>query len=431
MLMGRRRYPSCQNCYNPKMKSLSCLVLLLVAFPAMAQVSAAKPPLPELRKTFQLIDSRHDSILALWRRLALISAPSGHESERANAILDQLKKSGHPEAFRDRAGNVLSAPVPSGSGAIVFAAHMDTVVQSGVQVAIRDGRNEHGPTLEGPGSGDDVSGVVALLATADALHQAGFKPKRPVVYLFTVNEEKDGTGSEEFFKDHGKDISGYVGVDSSPIDSLGAIADYGTGFFRIEVTFSGPGVHTIESFGVPSTTHGMAIAIENLYKFQRELPQEPVDRRCWLNIGLVKAGTVSNAMAPTAYFSVDLRSNNEALGRELQKKAIAIIEDAAKQAGVQVKVDPRVFAPVRLDTPQARRFRAVIEESYRELGIKPYTGYIGASDYIRALMAGVPGVGIGATNITKMHSPEEISEIEPIYLGIKSVIAAAVKLGNE
>ncbi len=155
------------------MKAIARLILpLFLLLCPLSQLPASAQALPDVEKASKFIDSRHDSILALWRKLALINAPSGHEDERAAAILEDLKGSGYSQAFRDAAGNVLSAPIPPNSGAVVFGAHVDTVVQPGVQVALSEGHNEHGLTWTGPASGDDVSGVVALLATARAFHLA-------------------------------------------------------------------------------------------------------------------------------------------------------------------------------------------------------------------------------------------------------------------
>ena len=95
-------------------------------------------------------------------------------------------------------------------------------------------------------------------------------------------------------------------------------------------------MHTIESSGTPSTTRAVALAIERIYRL--EIPQTPLEKRSWLNIGTIKAGTVPNAMAKDAEFTVDLRSNDAATGRALRDKVKAVIEGAARDAGVSVKM---------------------------------------------------------------------------------------------
>lgn len=382
-------------------------------------------------RTAAEIATERQSVLELWRKLALTSAPSGHEHERAAIILGLLKQSGYAQAFRDRHGNVVSEPLEPGAGTIVFEAHMDTVVQPGVKVTITEGKAASGDTWIGPAVGDDVTGVVGLLKVAQALSQAKVQMKRPVVFVFSCNEEGGGTseGAGGFINDNKEALGAWIGVDGSPIDPLGAIADYGTGSYGMRVTFSGPGVHTIESYGQPSTTRALAIAIERLYKL--DVPQAPLEKRSWLNIGFVQAGTVPNAMAKEAKFALDLRSNDAAAGRALQQQAIEIVEQAAQETGVKVEYTKRQRDPVRLDSAGQKQLVRILQDTYRAVGIEPREGKIGSSDYIRALMNGIPAAGIGITEIKHMHSAEEETEVEPLFQGIRQVLLAAVALGEK
>lgn len=405
------------------------LVLFLATLASAADVSALQRR-PDVQAAVNAATEREPA-LELWRKLALTNAPSGHEDDRAAIIVDFLKQNGYPDAFRDRHGNVVSTPIKSGAGAIVFEAHMDTVVQPGVKITITEGKDASGATWAGPAVGDDVTGVVGLMKVAQALHEMKFQPKRPVVFVFSCNEEGGGTseGAGGFIADNKGALGTWIGVDGSPIDPLGAIADYGTGSYSLRVVFHGPGVHTIESYGQPSTTRAMAMAIERLYEF--DIPQTPLEKRTWLNIGFVSAGTVPNAMAKEAKFALDLRSNDATIGRALQQQAIDIIERAAKEAGVKVEYTKRQRDPVHLDTPGQKQLVEVLQASYRAVGIEPEEGKIGSSDYIRALMNGIPAAGIGITEIKHMHSPEEETEVEPLFQGIRQVLLAAVALGEK
>ena len=174
----------------------------------------------------------------------------------------------------------------------------------------------------------------------------------------------------------------------------------------------------------------MALAIERIYRI--DLPQMPLEKRSWLNIGTIKAGTAGNAMAKTAEFTVDLRSNDAVTGRGLQKQVVAILEQAAKEVGV--KVDLRNISqrdPVFLNTPEQKRLIETLWASYRAIDITPKKGTIGSSDFgFLGLMQGVPSAGIGLTNIRRMHSPEEEAEIDPLFTGMKQVLLAAVALSQ-
>jgi len=377
------------------------------------------------------LETARAETLALWKKLALTSAPSGHEDERAAIVMAELKRLGYADVYRDIAGNVISAPVTKGSPVIVFIAHLDTVVQPGVKVTVTEGTNEKGHAVwTGPGVGDDTSGVVALLRVAEALQRTKITMSN-VRWVFSVNEEGGGTsvGIRQFLTDHNAETAAFISTDGSPIDELGAVADNGVGGYQLRPIFTGPGVHTIESYGTPSTTRAVALAIERIYRI--DLPQMPLEKRSWLNIGTIKAGTVGNAMAKTAEFTVDLRSNDAVTGRGLQKQVVAILEQAAKEVGV--KVDLRNISqrdPIFLNTPEQKRLIETLWASYRAIDITPKKGTIGSSDFVLGLMQGVPSAGIGLTNIRRMHSPEEEAEIDPLFTGMKQVLLAAVALSQ-
>ncbi|HUQ49595.1 MAG TPA: M20/M25/M40 family metallo-hydrolase [Terriglobales bacterium] len=411
---------------------LTACVLLLSTYSfaqAPAEVSKVAAD-PAVKAALARIDERRTQVLELWKKLAIASAPSGHEDERATLVLEELRKLGYADAYRDEAGNLISMPIVKGSRIVTFVAHLDTVVQPGVKITITEGKNEKGKaTWTGPGVGDDTSGVVALLGVAEAMKHAGLKPEG-LVFVFSVNEEGGGKseGIRRFITDHKAEITAFISTDGSPIDELGAVADNGVGGYALLPVFTGPGVHTIESYGIPSTTRAVALAIERLYKMM--LPQKPLEKRSWMNIGTIKAGTVPNAMAHTAQFTVDLRSNDAAIGKALQAKAKAIIVQAAKDAGVTVEVGPTRWQkdPVFLNTPEQKRLIEVLWESYRAIGITPQKGKIGSSDFVIALSQGVPAAGVGLTNIRRMHSPEEEAEVDALFSGMKEVLVAAMAL---
>jgi len=149
---------------------------------------------PEIQSALKRFDQRRPEILELWRKLALTSAPSGHEDERAAIVMQELRALGYNDVYRDTAGNVVSAPLRDNTKSVVFVAHLDTVVQPGVKVTVAEGKNEKGHTTwTGPGVGDDTSGVLTLLEVAEALHASQYHPSTPLVFVFSVNEEGGST----------------------------------------------------------------------------------------------------------------------------------------------------------------------------------------------------------------------------------------------
>ncbi|HUR37586.1 MAG TPA: hypothetical protein VM009_07195 [Terriglobales bacterium] len=55
------------------------------------QNAAAKP---EIKAAMARLDAHKPQLLELWKKLAMTSAPSGREDERAALVMDELKKLG-------------------------------------------------------------------------------------------------------------------------------------------------------------------------------------------------------------------------------------------------------------------------------------------------------------------------------------------------
>jgi acetylornithine deacetylase/succinyl-diaminopimelate desuccinylase-like protein len=114
----------------------------------------------------------------------------------------------------------------------------------------------------------------------------------------------------------------------------------------------------------------------------------------------------------------------------LQKQARTIIEQAAKEVGVQVEVPPSRYQrdPIFLNTPEQKQLIETLWSTYRAIGMTPQKGKIGSSDFVIALAQGIPSAGVGLTNIRRMHSPEEEAEVDALFSGMKEVLVAAVAL---
>src|SRR5690606_28001427 len=74
------------------------------------------------------------------------------------------------------------------SGAVLVAAHLDTVFPEGTELEVR---REAGRFV-GPGITDNARGLAAMLAIARVLVDADIEVERPLVFVATVGEEGVG-----------------------------------------------------------------------------------------------------------------------------------------------------------------------------------------------------------------------------------------------
>lgn len=365
------------------------------------------------------IDKDRDQILREWIAITEINAPSAHEQERAKYIEGLLRKYKLQDVRFDAAGNLIAVRKGSGGGpVIVFDAHLDTVFQPGLKIkaTIRDGR------VYAPGVGDDTRNIEALLATFRALDVANVKTKGDLIFVFTVEEESSLRGAEEFVKENKGKVDHYIALDGGYEGFT--YAGIGISWYRHH--FIGPGGHTRSRTPPYSATLPVARAITRIYDLK--VPTNPSSN---LNIGMLGGSEVVNAKAADAWFSVDLRSTDNDVVADLEKKIAAILEEEGRRAEMTVKTE--VISTSKAAVIPGHReshLVKVAEAVHRAMGFNPSITNTGSNNSSAALLAGISSISTGAGPCSDSHALTENCEIEPLYKGIKKILLLAVALAG-
>jgi acetylornithine deacetylase/succinyl-diaminopimelate desuccinylase-like protein len=365
------------------------------------------------------IDKDRDQILREWIAITEINAPSEHEQERAKYIEGLLRRYKLQDVRYDAAGNLIAVRKGSGAGpVIVFDAHLDTVFQPGLKIkaTIRDGR------VYAPGVGDDTRNIEALLATFRALDVANVKTKGDLIFVFTVEEESSLRGAEEFVKENKGKVDHYIALDGGYEGFT--YAGIGINWYRHH--FIGPGGHTRSRTPPYSATLPLARAITRIYDLK--VPTNPSSN---LNIGMLGGSEVVNAKAADAWFTVDLRSTDNEVVADLEKKIAAILEEEARRADMTVKTE--VISTSKAAVIPGHReshLVKVAEAVHRAMGFNPPITNTGSNNSSAALLAGISSISTGAGPCSDSHALTENCEIEPLYKGIKKILLLAVALAG-
>jgi acetylornithine deacetylase/succinyl-diaminopimelate desuccinylase-like protein len=373
---------------------------------------------PRVKAAFDHIDKDRDAILREWIAITEINAPSKQEQERAKYIESLLRK--HKLEIRyDSAGNLIATRKGTGGGPVtVFDAHMDTVFQPGLKIkaTVRDGR------VYAPGIGDDTRNIEALLATIRALDAAKIKTKGDLVFLFTTDEEAGMTGAKQYTKDNKGKVDYYIALDGGYEGFT--YAGIGINWYRHH--FIGPGGHTRSRTPPYSATLPLARAIARIYELK--VPTNPSSN---LNIGMLGGSEVVNAKASDAWFTVDLRSTNNDVIADLEKKITLILDEEAKRAGVTVKTDVISASPAAvLPGNRESNLVKIAEAVHRAMGFDPPIGNAGSNNSSAALLQGINSISTGAGPCSDSHALTENCEIEPLYRGIKKILLLEVALAG-
>jgi len=397
---------------------------LLFALPAL--VVSQTPPYADQVKAIQddarvksaneYIDRNHDSILREWITITEINAPSKQEQERAK-YLESLLRKYKVDVRYDTAGNLIATRKGTGGGPVtVFDAHMDTVFQPGLKIkaTIRDGR------VYAPGIGDDTRNIEALLATIRALDTAKIKTKGDLIFLFTTDEEAGMTGAKSYTKENKGKVDYYIALDGGYEGFT--YAGIGINWYRHH--FIGPGGHTRSRTPPYSASLPLARAITRIYDLK--VPSNPSSN---LNLGMLGGSEVPNAKAADAWFTVDLRSTDNAVIADLDKKIAAILDEEAKRAGMTVKTDIISTSPAAI-LPGNRESKLVkiADAVHRAMGFDPPISNTGSNNSSAALLQGITSISTGAGPCSDSHALTENCEIEPLYKGVKKIMLLAISL---
>jgi acetylornithine deacetylase/succinyl-diaminopimelate desuccinylase-like protein len=404
-------------------KTLALFLCALMSAAAQDYDSEAKSIMDraDVKRAFDYIESHRDQILTEWIRLTEINAPSGKERARAEAVRKLLLSYRLDRVYYDLAGNLIAVRKGRGIGkAVVFDAHLDTVFQEGLKIKaeVRDGK------VFAPGIGDNTRNVEALLASIRALNEANIKTNADLIFVFTVEEETNMIGVKRFVAENRERIGQYVALDGG----YEGLTYGGIGINWYKHHFIGPGGHTRSKTPPHSATLPLARAIERIYAL--ELPKETDVN---INIGMLGGSEVVNAKAADAWFTLDLRSTDQKLIDEFERKIAVILREEAERAGMQVKTEvigERLAAaqiPGNRDSFTVRMSEAV----HRAIGFENVPVNPTASNNANiALLSGLPAISTGAAPCGDAHALTEWCWIEPFYRGVKKIILMEVALAG-
>ncbi len=417
-------------------KALPTLALLALATLASCATGGAPPPavpVPSeetVRRVEQLIasgplvaafgwvDANRDPILAEWRALTEIEAPSGKEQERAAEVERLLRDMPSLEVSRDEVGNVIAVRKGAGGGpSVAVDAHLDTVFHEidDVRTRVEGGR------VIGAGIGDNTRNVEAVLAMLRALDSAGIRTRGDLIATFTVEEETSFKGIDHLLASRGDPFDHFIALDGG----FGGFTYGGTGTYWIRYHFIGPGGHTRSRTPPWSAALPLARTIERIYGL--EVPDEPSS---FLNVGMLGGSDVVNKKAEDAWFSLDIRSTDQGVLERLDAAARTIAQEEAARAGMSVReevVDKWPAAQI----PGHRGSELVLttEAVHEALGFSnPSITPTASNHSSAALRKGISAISTGTGPCGDAHIATEWCEIEGFYRGIRTLTAVTLAM---
>ncbi len=370
----------------------------------MDSIIAALLADPSLQAARARLEAEDEQTLAWQAELSAIPAPTGQEEHRAARVADQFRALGL-EVRVDDAGNVQAWHGAPGPGAIMLAAHLDTVFGPEVDVRV----NHRGRRLEGPGISDNARGLAALLAVADALRDARVALERPVAFVATVGEEGAGDlrGVKHLFHVQRASPAAFIAVDGAGMDR---VAHRALASKRVRATYRGPGGHSWAAFGVANPAHAAGAAAGSVGAF--DLPSRPQTTCAVVRLG---GGTALNSIPQEVWLDFDVRSEHPRTLRDTDarlREALTHALDAENRRRVPGSMPLRLELATLGDRPggttpeESPLVRAAVAAT-RALGREPELA-AASTDANVPIALGIPSVALGAGGRAgEAHLPTE------------------------
>jgi acetylornithine deacetylase/succinyl-diaminopimelate desuccinylase-like protein len=365
-------------------------------------------------------------------RIAEIPAPTFREQDRARDVERRFAEiGGWDHLERDRLGNVVAIRKGDpGAGRVLAAAHLDTVFPD-AEIHIRRSRGR----LAGPGIGDNSVSVAALLAVAQALHDAPPRGVGDILLAANVGEEGRGDlrGIRAICKQYAGQFDRVLAVEGHARDRVQ------TGFVgsnRYEIAVATDGGHSWGAYGRPNAIQLLARAIAAL---EPHFPRVGIEPKTTMNVGVVRGGRSVNTIAPDASAELDIRSEDPTalatLDRIARRAIRTALEDhtsrsTADHAGVTLDIR-RIGRRPAGSIPQTDPLIEAILKARRDSRLPAPTFNAGSTDANHPTSLGIPAACIGPTTGAEAHTPREWINTAPIRDGLPYVgraIANAARL---
>lgn len=391
---------------------------LAPAAPTLAQSGTASPVAqvassPVFAKARATLDADYDRTIAELIRITETPAPPFKEMERAKLFADMLRKQGLREVEIDAVGNVTALRAGSEDGPLlVVSAHLDTVFPEGTPIKVA----RKGDRLSAPGIGDDSLGLASILAWSRALDAAGVKTRSGILFVGTVGEEGLGDlrGVRHFFtQGRYKDrVGAFLSVDNS---NVRRIVQGAVGSRRYRLTFTGPGGHSYGAFGTVNPMAAMADTVQRLYRVA-----PPSDPKTTYAASVVGGGTSVNSIPNSIVLDVDMRSVDPGELARLEKRLLAIVDEAVAAENFArstkegaIAADRKVIGdrPAGRTDPQTPLVLNALA-AVKAAGLEPYLDHSSTDSNI-PMSLGVPALTIGSgAGGGRTHSLDEYLDVE-------------------
>ncbi len=406
------------------MRYFSVILLFLICTSSHAQIIDISQS-PTLQKGLTWIENQKTNSAESLIKIGGIISPSGQEQERAEAVMQEMKRIGLQDVRMDSGPNVIGIIPGQSAEQLVFVSTLDDLagVAEHQKAAsklpfISDGK------VIGPGT-NTSSITISMLLAAEAILETGIKPHYTLVFASVAQEETGLQGMKLLYDEFKNDAIAFVDIlgDGRSL-SYGAL---GIHWWKIQV--SGPPGHSLNG-GLPNVNQGIGRAVDRILSL--DYPTKYKDQNTVINVGMIESGNVFNHKPEQGWFSLDIRSLDGKVIEEIETEVASLIAQVGEETGVELKMEPFQLTPGG-QIPGALESELVTTgiSISQFLGYEPSLSNRGSSNLNVAISQGTPALGLGGERGGRRGFPDEWADIETMNKSAKHVFLLAALLGTK
>jgi len=362
-----------------------------------------------------------ETLLANLVMIGEIPAPTFDEHERSRFLMDRFSECQLQNCSTDEIGNAVGIRVGTDPGEpndrnILAVAHIDTVfgVSEDHSIEVREEQ------AVGPAVGDNSLGAAALATLPTLLDQMGIELKSNLVLLGAVQSMGRGNlrGLSFFLDNVSFPIRSGICVEGVP---LGRLSYESLGMVRGEITVDVPETYDWTQFGAAGAINIINEVINRIQEIQ--LPAHP---RTSIAMAALKSGTSLNTIPTHAELRYEIRSESAEMVEQVHNRVEDITDElsARTQAAVQLDVFAhRELGGVSFGHPLVRNVRHIMQQLDIKPSVRPSTSELSAF-----ILHQIPAITLGLTSGKRRNKPDEVIDIEPMFVGLTQLVATLLAI---
>ena len=350
-------------------------------------------------------------ILANLVMMGEIPAPTFEEEPRIRFFLDRFTEAGLDSISTDEFGNGFGFIRGSkGEKNILVAAHTDTVFNHTIDHTVRVESEQ----IFGPGIADNSLGCAVVASIPQILEQLGIQLKNNILLMGITRSlgRGDLAGIRFFLKNSKVPVDYGLFVEGA---QLGRLSYSSMGMLRGEITCNIPREYDWTLF---ESSGAITILNEVITKMMAiPLPTKP---RTTITYGSVNAGNSYNSVPTNGSLHFEIRSEQAGMVGELQNRINEIADEVSSNTQAEVKLEVvarRRPGGIDFSHPLTKTARKIQESLGVTPKIQPSVGELSA-----LIDKEIPGITIGITTASQMHSQNEHIAITPIFSGLAQLV---------